>query len=231
MKYVGSKRRIVKHILPIMLAERKPDQWWVEPFVGGANMISVVGGPRLGNDTNEYLVALLIAVRDGYVPPAEVSREMYQSIKANPCGYPKELVGFVGFLCSFNSKWWGGYAKNTATRRWAEEGSRGVVKQSKGLQGVLFTHGSYLDLSIPENSIIYCDPPYKGTCGYRDEIEYGVFWDWVRSKSNGGHTVFVSEYSAPEDFICIKEIHIRASLNPGIKPPRVERLFKYRRAE
>jgi len=44
MKYMGSKNRIAKHLLPIMLAERKPDQWWVEPFVGGANMIDKVEG-------------------------------------------------------------------------------------------------------------------------------------------------------------------------------------------
>lgn len=44
MKYMGSKRRVAKYILPIMLAERKPDQWWVEPFVGGGNMIDKVEG-------------------------------------------------------------------------------------------------------------------------------------------------------------------------------------------
>lgn len=30
MQYMGSKNKIAKHILPIMLAERNPDQWWVE---------------------------------------------------------------------------------------------------------------------------------------------------------------------------------------------------------
>jgi DNA adenine methylase len=48
MKYMGSKNRIAKYILPIMLAERKPDQWWVEPFVGGGNMIDKVDGNRIG---------------------------------------------------------------------------------------------------------------------------------------------------------------------------------------
>ena len=36
MKYMGSKNRIAKYILPIMLKDRKPNQYWVEPFVGGA---------------------------------------------------------------------------------------------------------------------------------------------------------------------------------------------------
>ena len=63
MQYMGSKNRIAKHILPIMLAERKPDQWWVEPFVGGANMIDKFEGNRIGNDSHEFLIALLVALR------------------------------------------------------------------------------------------------------------------------------------------------------------------------
>ena len=64
MKYMGSKNRIAKYILPIMLAERKPDQWCVEPFVGGANMIDKVQGKRIGADINPYLIDALIAIRD-----------------------------------------------------------------------------------------------------------------------------------------------------------------------
>ncbi len=36
---MGSKARIAKHILPIILKDRKDGQWYVEPFVGGANLI------------------------------------------------------------------------------------------------------------------------------------------------------------------------------------------------
>jgi len=44
MKYMGSKNRIAKHLLPIMLAECEKHgiTKWVEPFVGGANMIDKV---------------------------------------------------------------------------------------------------------------------------------------------------------------------------------------------
>ena len=43
MKYMGSKNRVAKEILPIMLKERG-QRTWVEPFVGGANMIDKVDG-------------------------------------------------------------------------------------------------------------------------------------------------------------------------------------------
>jgi DNA adenine methylase len=228
MKYVGSKNRIAKYILPIMLAERKPNQWWVEPFVGGANMIDKVTGNRIGNDSNEYLIALLIAVRDGYVPPTNISRELYYAIKSNPQDYPKELVGFVGFLCSFGGMWFSSYAFDKNQTNYAERGSRILVKQAKNFAGVIFKTGDYLKLEIPEHSLIYCDPPYSNTCGYKDGIDYDVFWWWCRNQVKNGHTVFVSEYSAPSDFVCIKEIQHKTILYKNHSSSRIEKLFRYK---
>lgn len=69
MKYMGSKNRIAKHILPIILQDRKDGQWYVEPFVGGANMIDKVEGNRIGNDIHSYLIALHKAIQLGWKPP------------------------------------------------------------------------------------------------------------------------------------------------------------------
>ena len=228
MQYVGSKNKIAKHLLPVMLAERKPDQWWVEPFVGGANVIDKVTGKRLGNDINEYLIALLTAVRDGWVPPTNVSRDMYYAVKAEPHKYPKELVGFVGFLCSYGAKWFGSYVFNSEGRNYAEVGCRSLVRQAKNLQGVVFKCGSYLDLELPESSLIYCDPPYANGTKYRDGIDHGVFWEWCRTQTKMGHTVFISEYSAPGDFVCVKEVPCATILDKNSKHPRIERLFTYK---
>jgi DNA adenine methylase len=225
---MGSKNKIAKHLLPIMLSERKPDQWWVEPFVGGANIIDKVTGNRIGNDSHEYLVALLTALRDGYIPPTNISREVYYTIKSEPHAYPKELVGFVGFLCSFGGKWWGGYAFNNIGCNYAEIGSRCLVRQAKNLDGVIFKSGSYLELELPESSLIYCDPPYANTCKYRDDFNYDVFWEWCRTQSKTGHTVFISEYSAPNDFICVKEIQHKTTLDRNSQYPRLEKLFRYK---
>jgi len=227
MQYMGSKNRIAKHILPIMLSERKPDQWWIEPFVGGANMIDKVIGNRMGNDTHEYLIALLTAIRDGYIPPTDISKELYYAIKAEPQAYPKELVGFVGFLCSFGGKWWGGYAFNNKGDNYAERGSRCLVKQAKNLDGVVFRSVSYLELELADHSLIYCDPPYANTCKYKDDFNHVVFWEWCRTQSKNGHTVFISEYSAPNDFVCVKEIQHKTILDKNSQYPRIEKLFRY----
>ena len=58
MKYMGSKARIAKHILPIMLAECEKHgiTTWVETMVGGGNMIDKVPDTfeRIGYDLNDH---------------------------------------------------------------------------------------------------------------------------------------------------------------------------------
>ena len=56
MQYMGSKNRIAKEILPIILKNKTEEQVYVEPFCGGCNMIDKVEGKRIANDYNEYLI-------------------------------------------------------------------------------------------------------------------------------------------------------------------------------
>ena len=58
MKYMGSKARFSKEILPIILKDRNPEQWYVEPFAGGMNAICEVQGNRIANDKNLHLIAM-----------------------------------------------------------------------------------------------------------------------------------------------------------------------------
>ena len=109
MKYMGSKARIAKHILPIMLKNRKECQWWVEPFVGGGNIIGKVKGNRIGSDSNKYVSSLLDYLSKGNLPE-EISKEKYQSIKQFKDDYPDWLVGYAGICCSYSGKWFGGFA-------------------------------------------------------------------------------------------------------------------------
>ena len=101
MKYMGSKARIAKHILPIMLeeAEKQGIAKWVEPFVGGANMIDKVpeSFERKGYDYNEYLIAMFNALQDGWIPPT-YTKEDYSYIRANK-DENKSVSGWVGINC------------------------------------------------------------------------------------------------------------------------------------
>jgi DNA adenine methylase len=229
MQYMGSKNRLAKHLLPVMLPYRKnSEQCWIEPFVGGANMIDKIAGDRLGNDNHPFLIALLQAVSQGYDPPSVVTKDEYYRVKSNPNDYPSEYVGFVGFLCSFGYKWWGGYAFNKEGRNYAEKGRNALLKQAPNIKGVKFQCQNYLELIIPNNSIVYCDPPYQKSSGYHTDFDHQIFWDWCRSLVQNNNIVFVSEYSAPDDFVCTKEIVYETNLNKNSKSPRIERLFLHR---
>lgn len=99
MVYMGSKNRLAKELIPIITADLQSNQWYVEPFVGGCNMIDKVQHPlRLGADSNEYLMALLKYVQSGGELPEFIDKDEYLRVKANPEGYDKWYTGFCGFI-------------------------------------------------------------------------------------------------------------------------------------
>ena len=229
MKYMGSKNRIAKHLLPIML-ENRNGRTWVEPFVGGANMIDKVEGKRIGSDFNEYVISLFTGIQNGFMPPNEVSEEEYKQARLNRVVTP--LVSFIGFGCSYSGKWFGGYARGNTNkgqpRNYCLESKKNILKQSENLKGVEFIHSSYQNLQIPSNSLIYCDPPYEGTTKYKDGFSHAEFWEWCRTKTKEGHQVFISEYNAPIDFKSIysKEVNSSLTKDTGSKKAN-EQLFVY----
>jgi len=229
MKYMGSKNRIAKHILPIMLAERNPEQFWVEPFVGGANMIDKVQGKRIGADINPYLIDALIAIRDcvAQLPKnnKEFTEENYKELRKSD-NY--KYKGYAGFAFSYGGKWLGGWSRDSLKRDYVKASYKNAINQSPRLNGVRLVNESYLNLQIPENSLIYCDPPYGGVTKYAMDFNHVEFWQWCRDRENEGHIVFVSEYNAPNDFKCVWEKKVNSSLtkNTGSKKA-IEKLFRF----
>jgi DNA adenine methylase len=229
MKYMGSKNRIAKEILPIMLKERG-QRTWVEPFVGGGNMIDKVQGKRIGADINHYLIDALISIRDcvSDLPKNknEFTEDDYKDLRKSD---DYKYKGYAGFAFSYSCKWLGGWCRDGKNKRdYVNESYKNAVNQSPLLQGVRFVNESYLDLQIPEDSLIYCDPPYENTTKYKDDFNHLEFWEWCRNKSKEGHIVFVSEYNAPADFKCIwsKEVTSSLTQDTGAKTS-IERLFEY----
>lgn len=230
MKYLGSKNRIAKHILPIMLEYRRQNACWVEPFVGGANMIDKVDGWRIGSDLNEYVIALLNEMTKLNFEAPEISEEKYNDIKLNQSNYPKWVVGYAGTQLSFGATWFGSYRRDKKGKRnYCLEARNNVNKQAKNLIGASFKNFAYDELPIPNNSIIYCDPPYdtKATKGkYKNDFDHSSFWKWCREKSKNGHTVFVSEYNAPDDFKCVWQMEMNQRMNNNANTSKnIEKLF------
>ena len=230
MKYMGSKNRIAKHILPIMLkeAEKHGITKWVEPFVGGANMIDKVPDTfdRIGYDLNDHVIHALIDIRDNADGlPENVTETEYKTYKGLP---PQSITSWVRFECSFGNKFENGYARAKDGKNYAGIGSRSAKKQSPKIQNVQFICDSYENLSF-ENCLIYCDPPYHGTTGYKTgAFDHDKFFDWCRKQKANGNIVFVSEYNAPDDFIEVWRGEIKTNFASNRKKAThnaVEKLF------
>lgn len=105
------------------------------------------------------------------------------------------------------------------------ESYRAAEKVRSQVQGVELLCSPYQELKIPNCSVIYCDPPYANTTKYKDDFDHETFWQWCRDKSNEGHQVFVSEYNAPEDFVCVWQKEIQSGLNTNTTKKGIEKLF------
>lgn len=229
MKYMGSKNRIAKHLLPIMLdeCEKHGITKWVEPFVGGANMIDKVPDSfdRIGYDLNPHTIAALVGIRDHVDElPCEVGEDFYKSIKKTE---PHPINSWVRFECSFGAKLDNGYARNSAGANYAQMGLNLALKQSPKIQNVQFICDSYENLDF-ENCLIYCDPPYQGTSGYKTgNFDHEKFFEWCRMQAKK-NIVFVSEYNAPDDFECVWQGEIKtnfASQRKAATHNAIEKLF------
>lgn len=242
MKYMGSKNRISKHLKPIIESYiTEETSYYIEPFVGGANMIDCISFSRkIGYDKHPQLIAFLKKIRDGYTPPKKITVEHYMEVKESFRNQDKKYedyyYGTIGFLGAFRGLFFDSqgckdYLSQGRIRNNYEESRRNVLKQSINLKGIKFHTNDYRDIVIKDNSVIYCDPPYQDTSqkGYadKDTFDYEYFWNWVRelSKSN---IVLVSEYSAPSDFECIWQKEVSTNLSVQKRKKDVEKLFKYK---
>ena len=232
MKYMGSKNRIAKHLLPIMLAEceKHSINKWVEPFVGGANMIDKVPDTfeRIGYDLNDHAIHALVDIRDHVEElPDNVSEQEYKSLFGSNAA---PISSWIRFMLSFGGKFENGYAreKGSDETTFCGYGKRNALKQSPKIQNVQFICDSYENLNFT-NALIYCDPPYQGTSGYKTgAFDHDKFFEWCREQAKK-NVVFVSEYNAPDDFECVWQGEVKtnfASQRKTATHNAVEKLFK-----
>lgn len=219
MRYSGSKRRFMKELSPIIMEyinNRGKNTLFVDAFCGGANVISCIPHPyKIGIELNQYVCALWNHIKKNGMEgiPMSISKEEYYRVKEdyvnNTGQYPMWYIGYVGSCCSYGGAWWGGYANYNPNKNEDHIGEayRGLCKQVKDfkyLDTTKFINASYDGVKLNNNNIIiYCDPPYANTKGYKDKFDSDKFWQWARNASGNGITVLVSEYQAPNDFKCI----------------------------
>jgi len=240
MWYVGSKNKLSKELVPIIQSYIKINtKGYIEPFVGGANMIDKIQcSNKIGCDIHKQLIELLQYTRDYYeLIPNMISEDIYNEVKNNKDKYEDWHVGLVGFCATFGAKYFGGYARAKSDKFNGEKSAvaiKNLKKQAHNLKNIKFINCSFLDL--PKDKIkgyvIYCDPPYRDTTKYKTEtFPYEKFYQWCRDMSIH-NTVLISEYNMPDDFECIwsKETKVNFDSNRvsgDNKNIRTEKLYIY----
>ena len=238
MRYMGSKNRFAKELIPIIQSYITEDtKGYLEPFVGGANVIDKIKcNNKIGCDIHKQLIALLNKAKDNVDDiPDIISFETYKEVKNNKESYEDWYVGLVGFCASFSARYFEGYARakrNDNSGKASEGAIRSLKKQAPLLKDIEFKCCNFLDL--PKNKIkgyvIYCDIPYRGTTKYKTKpFPYEEFYKWANEMAKY-NTVLVSEYNMPSNFKCIweKETKVnfdsnRTARNESNK--RIEKLF------
>lgn len=244
MKYMGSKSRIAKYIVPIInnYISQNNIEYYFEPFCGGMNVIDkVICKYKYASDNNIFLIELFKHIDEVERLPDEISKEHYVQVKneyncykqgiCDELKYPIWYMGAIGFLASYNGKFFeGGYSgtrivKNGIIRNYYKEAKNNLLKQRDNLHGIYFDCCDYRNVN-PKSSVIYCDIPYLNTTQYGTSRNFNHedFYNWCRGKSKN-NIVLLSEQEAPSDFKCIWEQENTRTLNHNNHIKRVEKLF------
>lgn len=199
MRYLGGKGRLAKKFAPILLEALTPTSRFVEPFVGGFNVVPALGHVRaLCNDVHPGLFSLYCALQGGSIPPEELSEERYAEMRRAQ-DWDDPLTAFAAFGCSFAGKEWGGYARDAQGTNYARTARNSLLRKAKFMSGVVFTCVDYRDLSTGPGDVVYADPPYANTTGYKTgHFDHSAFFEWCEQCVQSGARVFVSEFAVPD---------------------------------
>jgi len=236
LRYVGGKSKIAGRIRDAILANSTDRRAYLEPFVGGGSTFernALAFSFAVAGDLSEDLVMMWNALLfSDWEPPPVVSESEYSSLRS---AEPSALRGFVGLGGSFGGKWFAGYARGGTNsdgtpRNHQAESARSLIKTRNILQSMgglgRFRHTSYDNWGL-DGGVVYCDPPYASTQGYSTgSFDSIAFWEKMEEWAGRGAQVFVSEYTAPDNWVDILSIDHRQSLTLAHqRNTRTEKLF------
>lgn len=212
MVYMGSKNKLSKYLKPIIESYLKQGWSYVEPFVGGANMIDKIEWDhKLGYDINKPLIQLLkygaykaaLCDKKGIefkLPDDEINKEVFVKYRQDfKNGKATPKIGFVGLMCQLG-KFYRSYEQDEEKR---SQLKKNIEKQfSKPLfYNTHFEYSDYRDLNL-KNAVIYCDPPYSNANYYTvnnktNKFNYDDFLKKCEQWYNEGNIVLLSGNYVP----------------------------------
>lgn len=231
MKYVGGKHKIGKQIVEQLLMLAPPDTMagYVEPFVGACGVLKHITDKGYAKyqayDKDEELIDMWKSVKnDSLALPKQITRDDYYRWKASPKSPERTAVGYG---MSFGGKYFAGYSQDPdGLRDFLMELKNSHDKIRPKIQNVDFAPSDYSQLT-PDGCLIYCDPPYQNTQGYRTgDFDDERFWDWAERMTDKNVVVVSSEFS-PEGWIQVWQTHKFRSLQKAERRDATEKLWIY----
>lgn len=257
MIFQGSKAKYAESIVPKLqrIIDENNIIYYIEPFVGGANVIDKVYCEfKIGCDKNAPLIALHQKAQKDFksIPEHGTSELWYRAkdayraaqgdpyiIQNNPDAPELWEIGAIAFLGSFNHGGFSrGYAKPEGERDPYNEAYRNLEKQAKKEEYKEITfvwEPNYSTLYLPEKELdkclIYCDPPYEGTKPYgyafETKFDYKEYWNWIRELSKKTY-IICSEQNFPDDFEILWEKEVNRTMSTSNKFKATEKLGYYK---
>ena len=252
INYLGSKRKFYKEICPIIntyIKENNITEFY-DVFCGGAIIAEHIECNKVyANDLSPTLIALHKQAQTDFsrIPISQTrelfnhAREQFNIILKNLSDkktledyqklvdMPLYEIGAYEWYCSFSARGFGGgYGCLTKDRDLFAERRRNQLKQSQteGYQKIIFTQGNYLNLEIPQNTLLYCDAPYR-ECkpyGISPHFNHTKYYDWLRKMSKT-NPIFISEEQMPDDFPIIWTKNAKRTPNQYNKKEVIEKLY------
>lgn len=240
MKYIGSKRRLVEDLKPLIenIAYLENIDTYVEPFCGGCNLIEHINiKNKYAYDINEALVCLLNKIKNA--TEDEINRD-FNIINKNT--FDKYLHRYFNNYTSINKddlwkymycflffSYKSIYLKNKASYFLRESMTKNYLNNYFNKEHELLSTIKTIDVKDYMNinynrAIIYCDPPYENTIDYDSNIDFRQR-DQKLIELAKNNLVFISEYSMNSKYfklIYSKEIECTIR---GSDTARVENVY------
>ena len=208
MRYQGSKRSMIKDLKVLIENNLGKCKYYIEPFGGGMNSFAYISHPnKIALDINKHVIAMWKGIQNHtFTIPEKLSEAEYYDMK-NDCltNGGKYDSALLGYV---------GNACSNGCGWWNG-------------------YAHYDAFDYPDNSFIYCDPPYESTKGYnKNGFDNLAFWEWCRTMVKKGHKVMISEYNAPFDFVCVWQKTRKDGMGTvatgGTQKTKVEKVFIHR---
>ena len=163
----------------------------------------------LAGDTNKSIMLMWQEAQNGWVPSSDiVSKEEFLRLKFN--GESTAEKGFIGTTHAYRGSYFRNYCLTECSKKALPNTTKRVsdIALNSVVSKVKFEYGDYTQFSDLRNFLIYCDPPYENTSGYRNDQSRGnfdydkfdnlAFWTWTQKMAEH-NTVYVSEYATPKN--------------------------------